>query len=44
MFQQENFLLNLPWGCKEKPRYTSLRHSFRYTVANTEAPTTREDI
>ena len=40
MLQQENFLLNPPRGCKESPRYTSLGHSFHYTVANTEAPPT----
>ena len=44
MLQQENFLLNLPQGCKEEPCYTSLGHSFHYTVANTEAPPTREGI
>ena len=40
MIQQENFLLNLPWGCKEQPHYTSLGHSFCNTVAHMEAPPT----
>ena len=47
MLQQEDFLLNLPRGCKESPRYTSLGHSYmdtRYMIANMEAPPTREGI
>ena len=28
MFQQENFSLNPPWGCKAQPRYASPGYPF----------------
>ena len=34
MFQQENFSVNPPWGCKAQPRYASLRYPFCNTAAN----------
>ena len=44
MFQQENFLLNLPQGCKAQPRHTLLSYPFRNTAAHMEAMPTREGI
>ena len=44
MFQQENFLLNLPWGCKAQPRRASLGYPFHNMAAHTEATPTREGI
>ena len=44
MFQQENFLLNLPQGCKAQPRRASLGYPFHNTAAHTEAMPTREGI
>ena len=44
MFQQENFLLNLPRGCKAQPRRALLRYPFHNMAAHTEATPTREGI
>ena len=44
MFQQENFLLNPPWGCKAQPRHASLGYPFHNMAAHTEAMPTREGI
>ena len=44
MFQQENFLLNLPQGCKAQPRCALLGYPFRNTAAHMEATPTREGI
>ena len=44
MFQQENFLLNPPRGCKVQPRRASLGYPFHNTAAHTEAMPTREGI
>ena len=44
MFQQENFLLNLPRGCKAQPHRALLGYPFRNTAAHTEATPTREGI
>ena len=44
MFQQENFLLNPPQGCKVQPRRASLSYPFRNMAAHTEAMPTREGI
>ena len=44
MFQQENFLLNLPWGCKVQPRRALLSYPFHNTAAHMEAMPTREGI
>ena len=44
MFQQENFLLNPPWGCKAQPRRALLGYPFHNTVAHMEAMPTREGI
>ena len=41
---QENFLLNLPQGCKAQPRYALLRYPFHNAAAHTQAPPIREDI
>ena len=35
MFQQENFSLNPPRGCKVQPRYTSLGYPFHNMAAHT---------
>ena len=42
MFQQENFLLNPPQGCKVQPRRALLSYPFRNTAAHMEATPTRE--
>ena len=44
MFQQENFSLNPPQGCKVQPHCTSLSYPFHNTAAHTEAMLTREGI
>ena len=44
MFQQENFLLNLPRGCKAQPHHTLLGYSLRNTAAYMEAMPTTEGI
>ena len=44
MFQQENFSLNPPWGCKAQPRRALLGYPFCNTAAHTEATPTREGI
>ena len=44
MFQQENFLLNLPQGCKAQPHCASLSYPFHNTAAHMEATPTREGI
>ena len=44
MFQQENFLLNSPQGCKAQPRRASLGYPFSNTAAHMEATPTREGI
>ena len=44
MFQQENFLLNPPWGCKAQPRHALLGYPFHNMAAHTEATPTREGI
>ena len=44
MFQQENFSLNPPQGCKAQPHRASLGYPFCNTAAHTEATPTREGI
>ena len=44
MFQQENFLLNPPWGCKAQPHRASPGYPFHNMAAHTEATPTREGI
>ena len=44
MFQQENFSLNPPWGCKAQPRRALLGYPFHNTAAHMEAMPTREGI
>ena len=44
MFQEENFSLNPPQGCKAQPRCASLGYLFRNTAAHMEATPTREGI
>ena len=44
MFQQENFSLNPPRGCKTQPRRALLGYPFPNTAAHTEATPTREGI
>ena len=44
MFQQENFLLNLPLGCKAQPHRALLSYPFCNTAAHMEAMPTREGI
>ena len=44
MPQQENFLFNLPRGCKAQPRRALLGYPFHNTAAHTEATPTREGI
>ena len=44
MFQQENFLLNLPQGCKVQPCRALLDYPFHNTAAHMEATPTREGI
>ena len=44
MFQQENFSLNPPRGCKAQPRPASRSYPFHNTAAHTEAMPTREGI
>ena len=44
MFQQENFSLNPPRGCKAQPRRASLGYPFCNMAAHTEAMPTRESI
>ena len=44
MFQQENFLLNPPQGCKAQPHHALLGYPFCNTAAHMEATPTREGI
>ena len=44
MFQQENFFLNLPRGCKAQPCHVLLGYPFCNTAAHTDALPTREGI
>ena len=44
MFQQENFLLNPPLGCKAQPCHALLGYPFHNTAAHTLAPPTREGV
>ena len=44
MFQQENFSLNPPRGCKAQPRRALLGYPFHNTAAHTEATPTRKGI
>ena len=44
MFQQENFLLNPPQGCKAQPRRASLCYPVHNTAAHMEAMPTRKGI
>ena len=44
MFQQEDFLLNPPRGCKAQPHRKLLSYPFCNTAAHTEATPTREGI
>ena len=44
MFQQENFSLNPPRGCKAQLRRASLSYPFHNTAAHMEAAPTREGI
>ena len=44
MFQQENFSLNPPRGCKAQPCRASLGYPFRNMAAHTEATPMREGI
>ena len=44
MFQQENFSLNQPRGCKVQPHHALLGYSFHNMTAHMEAMPTREGI
>ena len=44
MFQQENFLLNPPRGCKVQLCRALLGYAFHNTAAHMEATPTREGI
>ena len=44
MFQQENFSLNPPRGCKAQPYRASLGYPFHNMAAHTEAMPTRGGI
>ena len=44
MFQQENFSLNPPRGCKAQPHHALFGYPFHNTAAHTEATPTREGI